>query len=204
MSRVITRSRWARMYGEYVQDKFGVFKTKLIKQHEECHQLTIFNPYVKERDITICFGGEEALFLFSFQYAYFDYNEGIDQLVTYTNKFISEDYAAFQFFKDGKYAMCGCQKSRTVDLSSIESILKTFIPDLNPNQIEKKALTLSEVLPPNVSYEEHKKGLTVSPAEAGKSITTYLEHTSISWVLSFGAATTTCISVFSGTGMILR
>lgn len=155
------------MYAEYVQDKFGNFKTKLIEQDEECYQLTIFNPNVKERDITICFSGDEALFLFSYQYAYFEYNNGIDQLVTYANKFISEDYAAFQFFKDGKYAMCGCQKSRTVDLSTIESILKTFIPYLNANQIEIKGFTLNEVLP-NISFDEHKKGLTVSPAEARK------------------------------------
>lgn len=167
MSKVITRSRWAGMYGEYVQDKFGNFKTKLIEQDEECFELTIFNPNVKERDITICFSGVEALFLFSYQYAYFDYNDGIDQLVAYANKFICEDYVAFQFFKHGKYAMCGCQKSREVDLSSIQSILKTFIPDLNANQVEKRALTLSEVLP-NVSYDEHKKGLTVCPAEARK------------------------------------
>lgn len=118
MSRVITRSRWAGMYGEYVQDKFGDFKTKLRKQDDECIELTIFNPNVKGRDITICFSGDEALFLFSYQYAYFKYNNGIDQLVAYANKFISEDYAAFQFFKDGKYLMCGCQRSKEVDLSS--------------------------------------------------------------------------------------
>lgn len=167
MSKIITRSRWAGMYGEYVQDKFGNFETKLKKQDDECYELTIFNPYVKGRDITICFSGEEALFLFSYQYAYFDYNNGIDQMVTYANKFISEDYAAFQFFKDGKYAMCGYQRNKEIDLSSIESILKMFIPDLNPNQIEKRVLTLSEVLP-NISYDEHKKSLAVCPVEARK------------------------------------
>lgn len=151
------------MFGEYVQDKFGNFETKLIEHDKECYELTIFNPNVKERDIFICFGKDEALFLFSYQYAYFEYNKGIDQLVTYANKFISEDYAAFQFFKDGKYAMCGCQKSREADLSSIESILKAFIP--NMNQIEKHAVTLCEV-PSNVLYVEPKNKLNVSTDEA--------------------------------------
>lgn len=166
MSRGIKRSRWVIQFCEYVKAQFGIFKTKLEKQDEECCKLTIFNPNVKDRDITICFGGREALFLYSFQYTYFDYDD-IDQLIVYINKFISEEYAAFQFFKNAKYLMSGCQRSKDIDLANIESILKTFIPDLNANQIEQKALMQSEVMH-GLSYDEHKKLLSVSPNEARK------------------------------------
>lgn len=52
--------------------------------------------------------------------------------------------------------MSGSQKIKGIDLTTIEAVLKTFIPDLSGEQIEQRALTISKVLP-DISYEEHKK-----------------------------------------------
>ena len=167
MGRVVKRSRWVRKYAQYVQSRFCDFKTSLKGHCDVCYELTIFNPHIKDRDINVCLCGNEATLFFSFVHVHFEYeDEDIEQLIDYMNKFISSEYAAFQFYKDGKFAMSGSQRSKDVDLTNIQSILKTFIPDLNANQIEKRALTLSEVLP--CICDGHNKKISDCVSEARK------------------------------------
>lgn len=110
-----------------------------------------------------------------FQHTIFQYEDNeIEQLIEYIRKFVSNDYAAFEFFKDGKYAMSGSKKSNGIDLTTNESVLKTFIPDLSGEQIEQRALTLSEVLP-DISYEEHKIKITNTADEVRKQHYEYLK-----------------------------
>lgn len=167
MGRVVKRSRWIQKYAQYVQSRFCDYKTLLKGHCEVCYELTIFNPYIKNRDINICFCSNEATLFFSFVHAHFEYEDNeIEQLIDYIHKFTSSEYTAFQFFKDDKFAMCGSQRSKDVDLTTIESILRTFIPDLNANQIEKRALTLSEVLP--CVSDKYNKKISVCGNEAKK------------------------------------
>lgn len=162
MAKQIKRSRWLGKFGEYVQAQFGNFETKLEKQDQGHYQLTIFNPNVKDRNIDICFDGLEASFYFSYQHAHFEYEDDeIEQLIDYTHKFLRDEYAAFQFFKDGKFAISGSQRSKDIDLSSVDSILKTFIPDLSVSEVEQRAMTLCEVMP-EFSFDEHKSRIAAT------------------------------------------
>lgn len=67
----ITKSLWVGKFAEYVQAQLGEFETAVEKRGDEYHSLTIFNPYIKGRDIRICFNGYEALSTshFSMQYS---------------------------------------------------------------------------------------------------------------------------------------
>lgn len=175
MGKQITKSLWAGRFAEYVQAKFGEFETVLEKQGEEYHSLTIFNPHIINRDIKICFDGYEASFYFSFQHGIFQYEDDeIEQLIDYIRNFVSNEYAAFKFFKDGKYAVSGSQRSKGIDLMTIEGVLKTFIPDLSGEQIEQRALTLCEILP-DISYQEHKRKITNTADEVRKQHYEYLK-----------------------------
>lgn len=176
MGKLIKRSRWAGKFGEYVQAQFGNFETKLEKQEENHHTLTIFNPNVKDRNIDICFDGLEASFYFSYQHAHFEYEDDeIEQLIDYVHKFLNDEYATFQFFKDGSFAVSGSQKSKNIDLSSIGAILKAFIPDLSAKQIEQRALALYEAMP-EISFDEHKRRISVTADQVRKQHYEYLKQ----------------------------
>ena len=91
----------------------------------------IINPFWNE-NIRIT-DDDGIIFFFSFQHAHFDYcddtNENIKCLIEYIDSYLSENRVVVEFLQDGKNLFGGDGCRNDIDMSSGESILRSFSGD---------------------------------------------------------------------------
>lgn len=107
-------------------DKLSVVYKKYntrISLQNEILQFEIINPH-KQENITVTNCDDELIFYFSYQHAHFR-NE-IDELISYINCFLSDEYVALEFFDGDKDLFGGGVSLQDVDVFSVNEIVAHF------------------------------------------------------------------------------
>lgn len=168
MKRISIRT--ARFYAEKVKCSFKGFKLNATL-NEDYIKLQIHNPKYSDRDIDVYFYPDKAILHFSYQHIHFDYNEdSFEDFVYWIEGFITGEYAAVEFFKNGKNNLGGHRKYNEIDLSSAESIASLFpfsshdeqeiFFKMHPDYSEEEISTMfknAQIKNVSVMFEEFKK-----------------------------------------------
>jgi hypothetical protein len=118
---------------ERLKEMYSGYETKM-EVDNGINYFVIINPFWNE-NIRISYE-DGIIFFFSFQHAHFDYcddiDDNIDSLIEYINFYLEGEQVAIEFLQGKTNIFGGDRCQNDIDMSSGESLLKSFTGDNTP------------------------------------------------------------------------
>lgn len=114
-------------YFNKLSDTYRKYNTRISLQND-IPQFEIINPH-KPENIIVTNCDDELTFYFSYQHAHFQHD--INELISYINCFLSDEYVALEFFDEEKDMFGGGVSLQDVDIFSANEIAARFGYNLN-------------------------------------------------------------------------